>query len=123
MPACMGLSHNEACRMLYLCDSFGESGTTTKTCPQACQVTTTLSSDVQAEGEMAPDNLYRMTVQLIKVCASSTLQRMSSSLLCCCTNWTSCLLQWMQEYSGIMLSLQSACFYIMLPNVAKAYRP
>ena len=33
----------------------------------------TLSADVQAEGEMAPDNLYRMTVQLIKVRALSSL--------------------------------------------------
>ncbi len=48
--------------------------------------------DVQAEGEMAPDNLYRMTVQLIKVCALSTLQRLCSSLLCSCSYWKVCLL-------------------------------
>ena len=48
--------------------------------------------DVQAEGEMAPDNLYRMTVQLIKVSALSTLQRLCSSLLCSCWFWKVCLL-------------------------------
>ncbi len=103
MPACMGLSINQTINQFLLSvfgTHLGSQQTMTETSDEACQVTMTLSIDMQAEGEMAPDNLYRMTVQLIKVCALSSLQRLSLSLLCTCTYWKRSLLQSIQEYPG-----------------------